>query len=368
MSKPEHRDRHEMTDARRIDASFWAGRKVLVTGHMGFKGTWLSQLLSTLAADVWGYGKDDRTPLLYNQISIERHVHTLGDLSETARMRQLLVDSEAEVLFHLAAQPIVLTSYQDPVGTFEDNIMGTAKVLEAARAAPNLKAVVIVTSDKVYRNNSWTWGYRETDTLGGSDPYSASKAAAEIVTASMIASFFDKPGMARVATARAGNVIGGGDWAPFRLLPDAARALSQGNELVVRNPQSTRPWQHVLDPLGGYIMLAEDLARDAAPISRTWNFGPVMDDALPVRLIADQFVAEWGSGARWRHEDGGNAAPKEASLLAVDSTQARRELGWAPAWRVQQAVARTSAWYRDYFAGAEPKSLVDRDIAAFLGR
>ncbi|MCS6762613.1 MAG: CDP-glucose 4,6-dehydratase [Candidatus Devosia symbiotica] len=368
MSNSHRADQHYENGARKIDTEFWVERKALVTGHMGFKGTWLTELLSILGARVAGYGKDDRSPLLYNEMMIERHAHNIGDICQTDRMRQVLVDSGAEILFHLAAQPIVLTSYEDPVGTFEDNIMGTVKVLEAARAAPNLKAVVIVTSDKVYHNNSWIWGYRESDTLGGSDPYSASKAAAEIVTASMIASFFNKPGMPRVATVRAGNVIGGGDWAPFRLLPDAARALGQDRALIVRNPQSTRPWQHVLDPLGGYVMLAEDLAHAATPMPRTWNFGPAMEDALPVCMIADLFVSEWGNGASWRHEDGGAAAAKEATLLAVDSTQARRELGWSPTWRVQQAVARTSAWYRDYYAGADPKSLVDRDIRDFLAR
>ncbi|MFN4211295.1 MAG: CDP-glucose 4,6-dehydratase [Devosia sp.] len=354
---------------RRIDRGFWAGRKVLVTGHMGFKGAWLTQLLSTLGATTTGYGRDQRKRLLYPELSIARHEHHLGDLSELDKLTWVLQQSKAEVLFHLAAQPIVLTSYDDPVGTFEDNVMGTVKVLQAARSAPDLKCVVIITSDKVYRNNGWIWGYRETDALGGHDPYSASKAAAEIVTSAMAASFFDKPGMPRIATARAGNVIGGGDWADFRLLPDAAVALSQGKPLVVRNPASTRPWQHVLDPLGGYVMLAEELANSGQQPMSSWNFGPVAEDALPVHMIADLFVAEWGKDARWEKEDrSGAEPPKEALLLAVDSTKAQQTLGWSPRWRVQEGVARTSAWYRDYFASNDPGTLVQRDIDAYLSQ
>lgn len=353
---------------RRIDRKFWAGRNVLVTGHMGFKGTWLTELLSTLGAQTTGYGRDDRARLLYKEVAIERHGHHLGDLVELEHFRSVLVDSGAEVLFHLAAQPIVLTSYQDPVGTFRDNIMGTVNVLEAARSAPNLKCVVIVTSDKVYHNEGWVWGYRETDRLGGHDPYSASKAAAEIVTSAMATSFFDKPGMPRVATARAGNVIGGGDWADFRLLPDAALALSQNKPLVVRNPNSTRPWQHVLDPLGGYVMLAEELSNTDQPFS-SWNFGPALEDALPVHEIADLFALEWGEGARWETEVlSGGEAPKEAYLLAVDSNKSRQSLGWSPRWRVQEAVARTSAWYRDYFTSTRPHELMQRDIEDYLAQ
>lgn len=352
---------------RRIDRGFWSGRNVLITGHMGFKGAWLTQLMSSLGASTTGYGRDERPRLLYSELSIPRHEHHVGDLADIEHLKAVLQASKAEVLFHLAAQPIVLTSYRDPVGTFQDNVMGTVKVLQAARFAPDLKCVVVVTSDKVYRNNGWIWGYRETDRLGGHDPYSASKAAAEIVTSAMAASFFDKSGMPRIATARAGNVIGGGDWADFRLLPDAAVALSQDRPLIVRNPASTRPWQHVLDPLGGYAMLAEDLAMAGQQPMSSWNFGPAAEDALPVHRIADLFVAEWGGQARWEQEGrSGVEPPKEAHLLAVDSTKALQTLGWSPRWRVEEGVARTSAWYRDYFASGEPGQLVQRDIDAYL--
>jgi CDP-glucose 4,6-dehydratase len=350
----------------RIDTDFWKDRPVLVTGHMGFKGAWLVSLLSRLGARTWGFGRDARNPLLYRELEIARHTGVEGDVNDAKAFAGSLAQSRAEIVFHLAAQSLVLPSYQDPIGTFEDNVMGTARVLDAARNAADLQAVIVVTSDKVYRNNEWIWGYRETDPLGGKDPYSASKAAAEIVTEAMARSFFSKPGMPSVASARAGNVIGGGDWADFRLLPDAARALSKKEPLVVRNPDSTRPWQHVLDPLSGYVMLAESVVKRAGQPFGAWNFGPAQEDALPVRDIADIFVEAWGDGAHWQSQQKTGTEEKEAGLLAVDSTLARKNLGWAPRWRVGEAVRRTAAWYRDFAAGTPATSLVARDIEAFL--
>jgi CDP-glucose 4,6-dehydratase len=349
-----------------INRDYWNDRSVFVTGHMGFKGAWLVRLLSTIGALSWGYGRDERRPLLYPELMLERHTHRHGELADLAALTAALEESGAEVLIHLAAQPIVLTSYEDPLGTFQDNIIGTANVLQAARSAPSLKAIVVVTSDKVYRNNEWAWGYRESDHLGGADPYSASKAAAEIVTAAMVSSYFGKEGAPRVVTARAGNVIGGGDWADYRLLPDAARALGKREPLVVRNPASTRPWQHVLDPLHGYLLLAERLAQAAAPTSNAWNFGPATEDVLAVGAVADLFVETWGEGATWKRLETGGDAPKETRLLQVDSALARDKLGWAPKWRVREAIQRTASWYRDYFAAEDPTTLVDRDIDDFL--
>jgi CDP-glucose 4,6-dehydratase len=351
---------------RQIDAGFWKGRHVVVTGHMGFKGAWLCSLLSRLGARTWGFGRDNRSPLLYAELDIAGHTHVEGDLNNMPAFADCLAASGAEIVFHLAAQSIVLASYDDPLGTFEDNVMGTARVLEAARHAPQLRAVVVVTSDKVYRNTESIWGYREADALGGADPYSASKAAAEIVTEAMAKSFFAGPSTPTVATARAGNVIGGGDWADFRLLPDAARALAKGEPLVVRNPESTRPWQHVLDPLCGYILLAEDAANVADRKFGSWNFGPAPDDVLPVRDIANLFVGAWGDGAHWQTAKRDSPAPKEAALLAVDSTFARNSLGWSPRWRVGEAVRRTADWYRDFAGGIPAPSLIGRDIDAFL--
>lgn len=351
---------------RQIDRSFWRGCRVFVTGHMGFKGAWLTSLLARLGAESEGYGDDDRAPLLYRELKISGHRHRRARLEDLATLKETLADSGADILFHLAAQPIVLNSFRDPIGTFRDNVMGTAHVLEAARYAPSLKAVVVATSDKVYQNMERTAGYSEADRLGGSDPYSASKAAAEIVTNAMASSFFAGKGMAKVATARAGNVIGGGDWADHRLLPDAARALGAGRALTVRNPTSTRPWQHVLDPLCGYLLLAQAMAKRSDFGIRAVNFGPQAGDAIAVSEVADKFVAAWGGEARWEPDEHHVVVGKEAGLLAVDSSLAQRELGWRPHWRVDEAIARTAAWYRDYYDGRSAGDLVERDVDAFL--
>ena len=351
-----------------IDRDFWSGRRVFITGHMGFKGAWLCALLSHLGAETYGFGLDRRPHLLYRELDLPRHRSQEGDINDAEAVKAALATSAADVLLHLAAQPLVLTSYADPVGTFETNLMGTVRVLDAARNAPCLKAVVVVTSDKVYRNNEWAWGYREVDPLGGSDPYSASKAAAEIAARSMAVSYFSGPGAARIATARAGNVIGGGDWADHRLIPDAARALAQGQRLLVRNPHSTRPWQHVLDPLAGYIMLAQRLASSEGDVFGSWNFGPAMDEVLSVRDVADLFTTAWGDGAGWTAEAGQPAAHREAGLLAVDSTLARQELGWHPRWSAAEAVKRSASWYRRRAQGASASVLVGGDIEDFLAR
>lgn len=345
---------------------FWRDRTVFVTGHMGFKGSWLVSLLSTLGARTIGFGKDDRTPLLYQMLELPKHRSITGDINDTDLLAQALIESEASILLHLAAQPIVLKSYEDPLGTFRDNVMGTASTLEAARRSEALEAVVVVTSDKVYENRGWPWGYRETDTLGGHDPYSASKAAAEILAQSMRLSFFNGDGKAGMATARAGNVIGGGDWASYRLLPDAARAFSRGEILQIRNPNSTRPWQHVLEPLVGYLQLAEGLVEGRTQsISHSWNFGPVAEDAIPVNQVVGLFAHEWGPEARW-HAEPSATGLKEASVLAVDASLSKAHLGWAPRWGVAEATRRTAAWYRDYASGRAASELVARDIEAFL--
>lgn len=351
---------------RRLDPSFWSGRRVLITGHMGFKGSWLTSLLSRLGAHTFGYGQDDRSPLLYRELSFDNHISANGDINDLNSLRSTLAVAQPEILIHMAAQPIVLRSYQDPIETFTDNILGTANVLEAARGSHSLKAVIVVTSDKVYKNNEWPWAYRENDRLGGNDPYSASKAAAEIVVASMAKSFFSDPGTARVVTVRAGNVIGGGDWADFRLLPDAARAFANGRPLVIRNPLSTRPWQHVLDPLSGYLMLAEDLLGADAPPSEAWNFGPSSEEVLPVSDVADLFVEAWGGSAAWQEENPSVPKKHEAHLLNVDSSLSRQILRWEPTWKVRESITRTAAWYRDHAMGAPAHSLVDRDVEAYL--
>lgn len=344
---------------------FWRNKSVFITGHMGFKGAWLSSLLSHLGARTFGYGKDVRPNLLYRELSLAGHSQTEGDINDLPLLSEKMVRSNAEVLFHLAAQPIVLNSYEDPIGTFEANVMGTARVLQAARFVPSLKSVVIITTDKVYQNNEWVWSYREQDVLGGDDPYSASKAAVEIVTHSMAASFFNDVTSPAVVTARAGNVIGGGDWAEHRLLPDAARSLGAAEPLVCRNPGSVRPWQHVLDPLAGYMLLAEFAANKKSVFS-AWNFGPAQNDFLAVRDVADIFVAAWGSDASWSSGPSGSTSKKESEILTIDSSLARRELDWAPRWSSTEAVKRTANWYRDFGRGFSARELVERDISDFL--
>jgi CDP-glucose 4,6-dehydratase len=350
---------------RQIDRQFWKGRRVFITGHMGFKGAWLCSLLSHLGAETFGFGKDEREKLLYRELQLAGHSDRVGDINDIDAVKAALAGFMPDILFHLAAQPIVLTSYEDPLGTFETNVLGTVRVLEAARATATLKAIVVVTSDKVYQNNGTSRAFLEQDALGGADPYSASKAAAEIATHSMGRSFFSKPGAARVATARAGNVIGGGDWADYRLLPDAARAISAGQPLVCRNPDSTRPWQHVLDPLTGYILLAEELALGNAAID-AWNFGPTQEDVLTVGEVAARFVTAWGGEARWTTEPGRTTTLHEAKRLAIDSSRAQRELRWQPRWGSTEAIERTAIWYRDHTAGRSATELVERDISSFF--
>ncbi|MDI1264417.1 MAG: CDP-glucose 4,6-dehydratase [bacterium] len=350
---------------RQVDRQFWNGKRVFVTGHMGFKGAWLVSLLSHLGAKTFGFGKDEREKLLYRELRLAGHTRRVGDINDLGAVKAALAESGAEVLFHLAAQPIVLTSYDDPLATFETNVLGTVRVLEAARKSANLKAIVVITSDKVYQNDGASRAFREGDPLGGADPYSASKAAAEIVAHSMARSFFPPPNPIRIATARAGNVIGGGDWADFRLLPDAARAIGAGQPLVCRNPASTRPWQHVLDPLSGYMMLAEDLAHRKTDID-AWNFGPAQEDVLTVGEVADRFVAAWGGDAKWMTESSQAPVRHEAKLLAIDSSRAQRELGWYPRWRSREAIERTASWYRDHYTGVGGGELVERDIASYL--
>jgi CDP-glucose 4,6-dehydratase len=348
-----------------LDAAFWEGKRVLVTGHMGFKGSWLTYLLSRLGARTVGYGLESRPePLLYRALSFPNHVSVTGDVNDLQHLCATIGKHRIQIVFHLAAQAIVLRSYEEPLRTFRDNIMGSATVLEAVRQSGGIEAVVMVTSDKVYANREWLWPYREDDALGGRDPYSGSKAAAELVIAAMVASYLKRgEATCKVATARAGNIIGGGDWAEYRLLPDAARAYSKSETLVVRNPDATRPWQHVLDPLTGYLLLAQKLverADDAWPLS--WNFGPRPEDAIPVKELVTRFTAAWGDGATWQPHSAANADLYEAGALTLDSSRARNLLGWSALWRVGVAVERTARWYREYYGGADMEALVSREV------
>ena len=331
--------------------SFWHRRVVFVTGHTGFKGGWLTLWLHALGARVHGYALDPVThPNLCETAGIPSLVESdvRADLSDLDRLTAAMGDAQPSVVFHLAAQPLVRESYRDPVGTFATNVMGTAHVLEAARQAPSVTAVVLITTDKVYEIRPGGAAFTEDDPLGGFDPYSASKAAAEIVAASFRSSFFSTaaPGTARIATARAGNVIGGGDWANDRLVPDCLRAFADGNPVSLRYPNAIRPWQHVLEPVAGYLRLAERLAgADGARYARAWNFGPDASDSATVGEVARLIAGIWGEGAAVVDEAAG-AHPHETETLRLDSSRARSDLAWQPLWSLHPAVERTVDWHR----------------------
>jgi CDP-glucose 4,6-dehydratase len=328
-----------------VDAAAWRGRRVLVTGHTGFKGGWLSLWLASLGAKVGGYALDPPpAPRFFEVAGVGGVVaDTRGDIRDAAATRDAIASFAPEVLFHLAAQPIVKEGYRAPLETYATNVLGTANVLEACRAVRGLRAIVVVTTDKVYENLEWDRGYLETDALGGHDPYSNSKACAELVVASFRRSFFhaaDAPGL---ATARAGNVIGGGDWAADRLIPDLVRAASARGEALIRNPDATRPWQHVLEPLHGYLLLAERLRADPRGFSEAWNFGPDPGGDRPVRDVVARLAAVWKDRMRWRFDTA--AHPHEAGKLMLDSTKARARLGWKPRLTFDAALGLTAEWY-----------------------
>jgi CDP-glucose 4,6-dehydratase len=336
--------------------SLWRGRRVFLTGHTGFKGGWLSLWLAKMGAQVRGYALDPSTePNLFQIAKVGAVVEDVrGDLSNRERLEAALVDFEPEMVFHLAAQPLVRRSYSDPLGTYATNVMGTAHVLEAVRKSPSVRAVVAVTTDKCYENKEWVWPYRETDPLGGHDPYSSSKACAELVSASYRSSFFpvdrlDEHHVA-VATARAGNVIGGGDWSSDRLVPDLIRGFVKNEPVSIRRPKAIRPWQHVLEPLHGYIQLAEKLLEQKSQFASAFNFGPD-GDAWPVERIATKMADGWGNGAAWtRDEDPG---AHEAGSLRLDSSKARSELSWQAPLGIEAALEWTIDWYRAWHQGQD---------------
>lgn len=348
--------------APRADA--WRGRRVLLTGHTGFKGGWLATWLASLGAEVHGLSlAPATTPALFDLIDLGARLgHHVLDVRDAAGVRALMSAVAPDVVFHLAAQPLVRVSYREPVDTFATNVLGTAHVLDACRDTATVEAIVCVTTDKCYENREWAWGYREEDALGGHDPYSASKAGAEIVAASYRQAYGpDAAGLARLATARAGNVIGGGDWSADRLVPDAVRAFTTGRPLAVRRPRATRPWQHVLVPLSGYLVLAERLLESRA-VAEAWNFGPDDADVVPVATLLDRLVTAWGHSASWTVECDDNG-PHEAGLLKLDTSKARHALGWRPVWHLDEAVARTVEWYAAWHRGASGERLRELMLA-----
>lgn len=347
----------------------WQGRRVFLTGHTGFKGSWLALGLKRLGAEVRGYALDPYTePNLFELASVGTALDDVrGDVRDHEKLEASMREFRPEVVFHLAAQPLVRRSYADPLGTYSTNVMGTAHVLEAVRKTTSVRAVVCVTTDKCYQNQGWIWPYRETDPLGGYDPYASSKACAEIVSAAYRASFFplDRLGEHQIAlaTARAGNVIGGGDWSEDRLVPDLVRGFRSGRPVLIRRPDAIRPWQHVLEPLHGYIILAEQLLAQPAKFATAFNFGPGDDDIWPVGRIATKLAQIWGGGASWVRDS--VPSVHEDHVLRLDASKARAELGWKPRLNIETALELTIAWYRAWNDGENMGEFTGKQIAEY---
>lgn len=335
-----------------MNRSFWQGKNVFLTGHTGFKGGWLALWLTDMGAEVHGYALSPPTePNFFNvtQLASKLATHTVADIRDAAALAQAMQASQAEIVFHLAAQPLVRYSYQQPIETYATNVMGTIHLLEAVRQTPSVKAVVNITTDKCYENREWVWPYREDEVLGGYDPYSSSKACAELVTAAYRRSFLQTQGV-QLASVRAGNVIGGGDWAADRLIPDFLRAMDAGQTLVIRSPHAIRPWQHVLEPLAGYLSLAEKLVIEGAGFAEAWNFGPNEQDARSVQWIVEQLCQQMPN-THWQCDNA--QQPHEAHSLRLDSSKAKARLDWSPRWHLAQALAQTLAWHLAWQQGED---------------
>jgi len=349
-----------------VNLSVFKGKNILVTGDTGFKGSWLCLWLHILGARVFGYALEpERDEDHFNLLGLNKIInHVTGDIRDWVSVKKIFDLSQPEFLFHLAAQPLVRYSYQEPRITFDTNVLGSVNILEAARLTESLKALIYVTSDKCYRNNEWIWGYRENDTLGGHDPYSASKAAAEVVFSSYQDSFFKIRGRFGAASVRAGNVIGGGDWASDRIVPDTIRALKAGKPIRLRNPESTRPWQHVLEPLSGYLVLAANLYYDPQKFSGAWNFGPRTESIRTVQDLAQAIVNRWGSGEIFIDHDVN--APHEAGLLHLNCDKANQILDWFPRWNFEETVTKTIDWYKNSFFGKNSFNISKNQIIQYM--
>jgi CDP-glucose 4,6-dehydratase len=347
-----------------VSASPWAGRRVLVTGHTGFKGSWLSLWLHALGAEVTGYALPPPTaPSLFAAARIGELVrHVEGDVRDPAALREAVAEARPQAIFHLAAQPLVRQSYEQPVETYATNVMGTVHVLEGCRRTDSVKAAVCITSDKCYENRETMRPYRESDPMGGYDPYSSSKGAAEIVISAWRRSYPTGP---LIASVRAGNVIGGGDWALDRLVPDIVRAMLRGQPVEIRNPDSIRPWQHVLEALGGYLVIAERLLAGDKAVATAYNFGPADDDTQPVSWVVERMLQSWGGG-EWVRPEG--AQPHEATLLRLDCSKAWDELGWRPRFRLEEALDKVVEWHKGVAAGGDARAISLKQIDDYLAR
>ena len=347
-----------------FDLSFYKGKRVLLTGHTGFKGSWMSVMLVNAGAEVIGYSSCSKTGTrLFDLSGIQDQItHVKGDVRDLEHLLQVFQEYQPEIVIHMAAQPIVRDSYRDPVGTYSTNVMGTVNILEAVRQTSSVKSFLNVTTDKVYENKEWEWGYRENEPLDGFDPYSNSKSCSELVTHSYKNSFFSD-GKVAISTARAGNVIGGGDFAHDRIIPDCVRAAMKGEEIVVRNPYSTRPYQHVLEPVYAYLMIAAMQYQNGGYAS-WYNVGPDDQDCFQTGALVDLFVKHWGGGLKWINRyDGG---PHEANFLKLDCSRLKSTFGWNPHWNLDKAVEKTVEWSKAWIAGENVRAVMDRQIEEFL--
>jgi CDP-glucose 4,6-dehydratase len=352
-----------------VEPSFWAGKVVLLTGHTGFKGSWLSLWLQDMGAKVIGYALAAPTnPSLFEAADVaEGMVSIESDIRDFAALSGVFAKYQPEIVIHMAAQPLVRYSYANPIETYSTNVMGTVHVLEAARLTGSVRAIVNVTSDKCYENREWAWGYRENEPMGGYDPYSNSKGCAELVASAYRSSYFNHGNFAEhrvaLASARAGNVIGGGDWAEDRLIPDIMRAIMQGKPVHIRNPHAIRPWQHVLEPLSGYLLLAQKLYQQGAAFAEGWNFGPNDDDAKPVQWIVESLTEAWGEGASWQLDQGDH--PHEAHYLKLDCSKAKARLNWQPRWNLDEALGNIVTWHKAYKGSIQMREITLKQIADF---
>lgn len=349
-----------------VNPDFWRGKRVLLTGHTGFKGSWLSLWLQSLGAEVHGLALEPpTTPDLFTEARVAQGMTSaIGDIRDYDAVRAIMVAVQPEIVIHMAAQPLVRLSYSEPVATYATNVMGTVHVLEAARNVGSVRAIVNVTTDKCYENKEWVWGYREDEPMGGHDPYSNSKGCSELVTSAYRHSFLQAKGIA-LASARAGNVIGGGDWATDRLVPDILRAFENDQPVIIRNPRATRPWQHVLEPLSGYLLLAQNLYGESGQhYAEGWNFGPQDEDARPVQWIVEHLVEGWGNGASWQLDGGEH--PHEANYLKLDISRAKARLGWTPSWNLATALEKILSWHHAWLAGQDMQQLCRQQIIEYM--
>lgn len=352
-----------------VSRTFWQGKRVLLTGHTGFKGSWLSLWLQSMGARLVGYALTPPTnPSLFEVAEVGKGMLSIiGDIRDLEHLSAVFAEHRPEIIFHMAAQPLVRRSYVDPVETYSTNVMGTVHLLEAVRQTPSVRAVVNVTSDKCYENKEWVWGYRESEPMGGFDPYSNSKGCAELVTAAYRNSFFNPAKYSEhhvaLATVRAGNVIGGGDWAEDRLIPDILKAISENRPVVIRSPHAIRPWQHVLEPLSGYLLLAQKLYEEGIAYAEPWNFGPNDEDAQPVQWIVERLTQQWGDSASWQLDQGNH--PHEAHYLKLDCSKAKMRFDWQPRWNLAHTLEMIVAWQRAYLVKENMRTVTLKQIEQF---